>query len=155
VKNNHLSYVNLLLENGADPNVKESYSVGSETPIFKAVENNSYEIVRSLLDYGADPSVINKSGLNSLHVAAKNGFIEICLLLISRGLDPNLRDELGNNASYWAKRNKHNDLLQFLPPVVTISPEDLVEYRYQMDEMMFGLTAEEKKKLQNKKGKKK
>ena len=34
----------MLLENGADPNLKEDYSVGSETPIFKAVENNSYEV---------------------------------------------------------------------------------------------------------------
>ena len=44
VKNNHLSYVNMLLENGADPNAKEDYSVGSETPIIKAVELNSYEV---------------------------------------------------------------------------------------------------------------
>ena len=76
----------MLLESGADPNVKEDFTVGNETPIFKAVENNSYEIVKILLDYGADPSVLNKSGMNCLHIAAKNGFLEISVLLISRGL---------------------------------------------------------------------
>ena len=91
----------MLLENGADPNLKEDYSVGSETPMFKAVENNSYEvktvlnqIVKLLLDYGADPGVTNRGGLNSLHLA-KSGFLEICMLLISRGLDPNIRDDFG------------------------------------------------------------
>ena len=107
-----------------------------------------------LLDYGADPSILNKGGLNSLHIAAKNGFLEICIMLMSRGLDPNIRDEFGNNAAYWAKRNKFTDLLTFLPPVVSVTPEEYVEYRDQMDEMMFGLTAEEKKKMQQKKGKK-
>jgi ankyrin repeat protein len=149
-----LSYVNLLLENGADPNVKESHNVGGETPIFKAVENNSYEVVKLLLDYGADPGIYNKGGLNSLHIAAKNGFLEVCLLLISRGLDPNMRDEFGNNATYWAKRNKFDELLKYLPPVQTVNAEELVEYHDQMDEMMFGLNADEKKKMQAKKGKK-
>ena len=108
-----------------------------------------------MIDYGADPGVTNRAGFNSLHLSAKCGFLEICMLLISRGLDPNIRDEFGNNASYWARRNKFNEILLYLPPVATVSPEDYAEYTDQKDEMMFGLTAEDKKKNQaKKKGKK-
>lgn len=82
-----------------------------------------------------------------------NGCLEICILLIARGCDPNLRDDFGNNASYWAKKNKHNTILQFLPPPMTVSPLENKEHRDQVDEHRFLITADDKKKMQSKKKK--
>ena len=51
VKNNHLSFVNLLLDFGADPNVSEEQFTGGSTPLIRACENNYYEVSISNLSY--------------------------------------------------------------------------------------------------------
>ncbi len=108
-----------------------------------------------LLDYGADPTAKNSTGLNSLHLSAKNGNLEICLLLISRGCDPNIRDDFGNNASYWAKRNHFFDLLQFLPVPLTVNPVENKEFKEEARAYKMNIDLEEEKKKAAKKGKKK
>ena len=127
-----------------------------------ACESNYYEvkilinqIAKLLLDYGADPTIKDSTGLSCLHLAAKEGYLEICLLLISRGCDKDLRDVFGNNAAYWAKKNNHIHLLQFLGIPLCITPKELYEYNDLIDEKTWGYTAEDKKKMAAKKGKKK
>jgi ankyrin repeat protein len=154
VKNNNLTFVNLLLDFGADPNCRKEYQAGYETPLIIASQNNYFEIAKLLLDYGADPNSRDASGLVGLHYAAREGFFEIVLLLITRGCDPNIRDDLGNNASYWAKRNNRDNLLQILPPVACITPADNKEYRDLVDEYKFLITADDKKKMGKGGGKK-
>ena len=46
--------VRLLLEKGADPNIKCQYGY---TALYRAVENNKYGIVELLLKNGADPDI--------------------------------------------------------------------------------------------------
>jgi ankyrin repeat protein len=152
VKNDNLTFVNLLLDMGADPNCRKEFKAGWETPLIVASQNNYFEIAKLLLDFGADPTSKDSSGLACLHYAARNGCLEICLLLISRGCDPLIRDDMGNNAGFWAKRNNHNDLLPYLPPAATITPLDNKEYRDNVDEFKFLINAEDKKKMS--KGKK-
>jgi hypothetical protein len=72
----------------------------------------------------------------------------LCLLLISRGCDINIRDDFGNNASYWAKKNKHVELLNFLPSPLTVTPTENNEYRDLVMEHRFLITADDKKKMQ-------
>jgi ankyrin repeat protein len=154
VKNDNLSYTNLLLDFGADPNSRKEFSLGYETPLLIAAENNYLEIAKLLLDFGADPTAKNSSGLNCLHLAAKSGCLEMCILLISRGCDQNIRDDFGNNASFWAKKGNHLELLQFLPPPLTVTDKDNKEHRDMVDEFRLLLTADDKKKMAAKKGKK-
>jgi hypothetical protein len=93
--------------------------------------------------------------LNCLHYAARNGNLEICLLLITRGCDSNIRDDFGNNASYWAKKYNKIDILQFLPPPMMVSALENKEFRDDVDLHRYGLTAEDKKKMNKGKGGKK
>lgn len=76
------------------------------------------------------------------------------MLLIARGCDPNIRDDFGNNANYWAKKYKHDELVSFLPAPVTVGPQENKEFRDQVDEYRFLITADDKKKMQGKKNKK-
>ena len=108
-----------------------------------------------LLDYGADPTSKNSTGMNPLHLSAKNGNFEISLLLITRGCDPNIRDDFGNNASYWAKRNHHFDLLQYLPPPLTVTPLENKDFKEELRAYKMNIDLEEEKKKAAKKGKKK
>ena len=85
-------------------------------------------------------------GLTGLHLAAKEGFLEICLLLLSRGCDKDIRDKFGNNCAYWAKRNKHNDLLPFLPPPAFISNIEFKEYKESVNENVLFKDLDPKKK---------
>jgi len=109
-----------------------------------------------LLDYGADPTARNSTGMNPLHMAAKNGNLEVCLLLITRGCDANIRDDFGNNASYWAKRFNHFELLQYLPSPLFVNPMENKDYKDEARAYKMGIDLEEeKKKAGKKKGKKK
>jgi len=144
-----------LLDFGANPNSRREYSVGHETPLLIAAEFNYFKICEMLLDFGADPTAKNSTGMNPLHLSAKNGNLEISLLLISRGCDPNIRDDFGNNASYWAKRNKFFDLLQYLPQPLTVTPVENKEYKEEARAYKMNIDLEEEKKKAAKKGKKK
>ncbi len=144
-----------MLDFGANPNCRREYSIGHETPLLIAAEFNYYKISEMLLDYGADPTAKNSTGMNPLHLSAKNGNLEISLLLISRGCDPNIRDDFGNNASYWAKRNHFLDLLQYLPPPLTVTPVENKEFKEEARAYKMNIDLEEEKKKAAKKGKKK
>ena len=154
VKVSNLSMVNLLLDYGANPNVKTEWRLGNETPLMIACINNYYEIGKLLLDYGADPTGSNSQGFPCLHLACMNGSVELALLMIARGCDPTMRDGFGNNASYWAKRNGFDDYIKFtnIKPE-TVSPMDNQYYRDCVEEKYLLITAEEKKKMMKGKGK--
>lgn len=154
VKVNNLSFVNLLLDYGANPNVKTEWRVGGETPLMIACINDYYEIAKLLLDYGADPTEKNTQGLPCLHLACMNGAAEVALLLVNRGCDVTMRDGFGNNATHWAKRNGFNDLVTLLNvKPVSLTPEDNKFYRDCVEEKFLLITAEEKKKMMKGKGK--
>jgi len=100
----------LLLEHGADPNVRDS--VGA-TPLHDATLSGKVNAVRSLLMHGADVNVKTTgaivvmedyagiftestySGVTPLHLAAYKGYAEIAKILLEWGADPNVRDNEG------------------------------------------------------------
>lgn len=153
VKNNNLTYTNMLLEFGADPNTIVDNKIGGESPLTLASSQGYFEIAELLLDYGADPNMQNNNGLFCLHLAAKNGDLNMVLLLITRGGDPNIRDINGYNASYYANKLNHLSLLDYLPPPEYVTPEILVDYKEIVMDKRFDVNADDMKKIRAQIGK--
>ena len=81
---------NLLLNNGADPNVKCTMG---ETPLFQAVEMEKFDHVKILLKNGANPNITNDDGLTPLHNAVTKNNISIIKILLKYGADPNKKSK--------------------------------------------------------------
>jgi len=60
---NHPEVVELLLEHGANPNVRD---YDGYTPLHYAVEGCHVDVARVLLDHGADPTIRNNNGMTPL-----------------------------------------------------------------------------------------
>lgn len=80
VAGNHLEITRLLLEAGADPNVRER---GGNTPLHAAAQNGNIEIVRSLIFGGADLEAINANNEKPLDIALKSRHDDVVNLLKS------------------------------------------------------------------------
>jgi outer membrane protein assembly factor BamB len=73
----NLEAVNILLENNADPNIKDSFY--EVTPFFWAIVQGNYEIIKSMVEHGGDISHPNILGL------VNSADLEIIKLLIDKG----------------------------------------------------------------------
>jgi len=78
VAGGHKEITRLLLEAGANPNVREG---NGNTPLHTAAYNGDIEIVRSLIFGGADLEAINVDRETPLDRARKNGHDEVAMLL--------------------------------------------------------------------------
>lgn len=107
-----IEWVNLLLNDGADPNLVEKDE--GNTALHTAVEAKRSDIVRLLLDRGANPNAQNYLGNTPLHQAAKHGEVELSQLLIEYGADVNLRNLQRHSA--WDKAQEFPELLAILEP---------------------------------------
>jgi len=72
------SLVHLLLEAGADPNVKQS---GGWTPLHQAADHCDVGMTELLLRYGADPSIAQDEGKTPRAIAEEKGYDEILNVL--------------------------------------------------------------------------
>ena len=81
----------LLLDNGADPNIQCSMG---ETPLYQAVEMEKVSHVNLLLKKGANPNLSQIDGLSPLHSAVNKQNILIIKELLKFGADPNNKTKL-------------------------------------------------------------
>ena len=102
IQNGDKEIVQLLLDKGADPNIKTSEG----TALIFARDK---EIIQLLLDKGADPNT--KDGGRSPLMLARDK--EIAQLLIEKGADPNLQGQMGTTLMYvlFVKNNPVAQLL--------------------------------------------
>lgn len=87
----------LLLENGANVNVKEHSKAGGFCgwgwyPLHLALRNENREIIRLLIDHGADVNAPRTDGWTPLNTAAHHGQSDVIELLISKGADVKVYD---------------------------------------------------------------
>ena len=66
--NNHPGVTRILLENGANPNTRDSQGI---TPVSRAVHACGLETTRVLIEYGADPTIIDKQNKGPAYWAAQ------------------------------------------------------------------------------------
>jgi len=74
----HEKIVELLLQHGADPNVREQ---GGYTPLHAAAQNGDVEMIRTLLYGGADLALRNDDGKFPVNLALEAGHTEAAKLL--------------------------------------------------------------------------
>merc|ERR1712168_138392 len=84
---NNCEMIKLLVENGADVNLKDGLG---RTSLHIATQNRNVEIVQYLLKNGANVDLKDIHGDTTLSVAFKNGSIEIIKMLIENGAEENL-----------------------------------------------------------------
>lgn len=70
--------VQLLLDNGADPNVQQN---GGWTPIQQSVSHYDIGMTELLLHYGADPHLAQDAGVTAFDIAEEKGYGELLEIL--------------------------------------------------------------------------
>jgi len=81
----HLEIVTLLLERGADPNLREEGIAPQGHALYSAVANKHYEIAKLLLEHGAHPNPEVESSADALSRAISNSDQKMIDLLCSYG----------------------------------------------------------------------
>lgn len=77
----------LLIEHGADVNVRSTGSIARVPPLGTAAFVHSTRLAQLLLDAGADVNGEGEGGFTALDTAVQNGHEELVRLLLARGAD--------------------------------------------------------------------
>jgi ankyrin repeat protein len=112
VVNNHFDTVKVLLEGGANPNVRHGQA--SNTALLLATDENLFDIMLLLLEVGADPNIKNSDDITPLVMAivAANG--QAVNLLLANGADPNLSNRFDTTPLMFASKIGNVDILESL-----------------------------------------
>ncbi|CAG9311283.1 unnamed protein product [Blepharisma stoltei] len=108
----HEAASKLLLDLGADPNVKTNIG---ETALHQASANGQYKIAKMLLTYKADPNSQQNDGDTPLHLAAFKGDILMVKLLLKFNGDPNVSNYVfGRTPLHYAVDYGHKEVAMLL-----------------------------------------
>jgi len=111
--------VTLLLEKGADPNIRMP---GGEAVLYRAVRSiaHNMEVVAVLVKYNADVKARGYRGTTALHEIVRyrgrdiDKVLPIIQAMIDKGADPNAKDDRRNTPLGNAKRNGNAQILAIL-----------------------------------------
>jgi len=136
----HLEYIRMLLDHGADPDARARdntltrtiftmqwfYEAGC-TPFVRAAQSSDTELMQLLLDYGADPFLTTDNGDTALTTAAGIGWVEgvtyersvnenaeAIRMLLDLGLDANAGNKEGRTPLMGAALKGRNEVIQML-----------------------------------------
>ena len=136
----HLEFIKLLLDKGANVNarVKDSTETrtvftnqwldeNGATAFLRASQSGDVELMKLLLSRGADPKINTLLNVSPLHVAAGIGWVEgityewspqstldAVKMLLDLGLDVNLQADTGRSAMHGAAHKGRSDVVQAL-----------------------------------------
>ena len=125
----YYTMVEMLLEQRADVNRKESVEIGGYIPLIHSVKGNHLQISELLLAHGSDPNEADADGLTPLHYCGRiSDHDAMARLLLSKGGDPTRLDKDGFNCAYWAKECGNKSFLKIknIPEVEAPDVESLV-----------------------------
>jgi uncharacterized protein len=136
----HLDFIRILLEHGADPNLRckddtltrtiftmQWFFEAGATPFIRAAQSGDVELMKLLLAHGADPKLATEFGDTALSTAAGIGWVEgvtyehsvkdnleAVKMLLDLGLDPNSANKDGRTPLMGAALKGRNDVVQLL-----------------------------------------
>lgn len=136
----HMEYIELLLDDGADPNARMTSSTETRTifthqwlredgatPFLRAAQSSDTVLMQRLLDAGADPLIATHNGTTALSVAAGIGWVEgvthewseeqnvqTVKWLLDLGVDVNAKDNDGRTALMGAAHKGRNEVVKIL-----------------------------------------
>jgi ankyrin repeat protein len=136
----HLEYIKLLLDHGADVNARMKDSTETRTvftnqwldengatAFLRASQSGDVELMKLLLARGADPKIDTVLHVTALQVAAGIGWVEgityewspqatfeACKMLVDLGLDVNAQADTGRTALHGAAHKGRTDVIQLL-----------------------------------------
>jgi len=136
----HLEYIKLLLEAGADPNARLIESTETRTvftnqwldeegatAFLRASQSGDVELMRLLLEHGADPHLFTKLGVTPLAAAAGIGWVEgvtserspeqtveAVKMLLELGIDPDHQADTGRVALHGAAHKGATEVVRVL-----------------------------------------
>ena len=90
---NHIPVINVLLDNGADINLKND---DGNTSLHIACNFGLYNVALKLIEAGADVNLANNQNNTPLHLACYRNHEKITSLLIKSGSDLNIKNVNGN-----------------------------------------------------------
>ncbi|KAJ9660139.1 hypothetical protein H2201_007046 [Coniosporium apollinis] len=104
--------VRLLLEKGADPNIKDPHG---RTLLGWAASEGNKVVVKMLLEHGVNPNSKDSGGQTALSHAASQGHGAVVKLLIERDdVDPDSRDTCGHTPLWHAMEKGHDEVVSLL-----------------------------------------
>eukprot|EP00435_Cladocopium_sp_Y103_P074923 s57_g52.t1 len=114
-RNGHLQIIRLLLEAGAEIDVRDA-TPARWTPLLLAASNGRAGSVHLLFEAGSDANMSTfDRGAAPLHFAAQNGHVKVVELLISSGADSNKATaDIGATPLYIAAQNGHKEVVRLL-----------------------------------------
>jgi len=101
---NSISHMTLLLNAGADPNVKSSRG---HTPLHEATFWDHLSGMELLLKAGAYPNIRSSGGKTPLHEATLSNHLPGMDLLLKAGADPDVRSSGGKTPLHYAASRNH------------------------------------------------
>jgi ankyrin repeat protein len=136
----HLEYIKLLLDHGADVNARMKDSTETRTvftnqwldengatAFLRASQSGDVELMKLLLAHGADPKIDTVLHVTALQVAAGIGWVEgityewspqatfeACKMLVDLGIDVNAQADTGRTALHGAAHKGRTDVIQLL-----------------------------------------
>jgi ankyrin repeat protein len=136
----HLEYIKVLLDAGANPNARMIESTETRTvftnqwldedgatAFLRASQSGDVELMRLLLQYGADPHINTQLSVTPLAVAAGIGWVEgvtsewstertveAVKLLLALGIDPNFQADTGRVALHGAAHKGATEVVRVL-----------------------------------------
>jgi ankyrin repeat protein len=110
----HIAVVSLLLERGADPNLREEGIAPRGHALYSASRSGHLEVARLLLEHGADVNAQVESSGDVLSIALMKADARASLYL-DRGADLHARDEdLSSTPLAWAAKWGRTEMVEFL-----------------------------------------
>jgi ankyrin repeat protein len=120
--------VKLLLESGAEPNLRDNEGKTPLTRLTSPPNSRFYLAGRwwnptpadrkasaiLLFDAGCDPSVKDVYGRTAIHYGASNGYLGVLEVIVDRGGDWEILDERGSTPLERAQERGHVDVVRFL-----------------------------------------